>query len=76
MPETGEIAKLANQIYLEHREAIELIYQHKPDYPTHIKRVIKEAIGQQEGWLLDKQDERYVRFRPVDWDKFRGPEYR
>ena len=70
VPETGEIAKLANQIYLEHREAIELIYQHKPDYPTHIKRVIKEAIGQQEGWLLDKQDERYVRFRPVDWDKF------
>ena len=33
VPETGEIAKLASQIYLEHRDAIELIYQHKPDYP-------------------------------------------
>lgn len=70
VPETGEIAKLASQIYLEHREAIELIYQHKPDYPTTIRQVIKEAISQQEGWLLDVEDNRHVRFRPADWDRF------
>ena len=70
VPETGEVAKLASQIYLEHREAIELIYQHKPDYPTTIRQVIKETISQQEGWLLDVEDNRNVRFRSADWDRF------
>ena len=70
VPETGEIAKLASQIYLEHREAIELIYQHKPDYHTIIKQVLKEAISQQRGWLLDSEDNTNIRFRPADWDRF------
>ena len=70
VPETGEVAELARQIYLEHREAIELIYRHRPDYRAVIRQVLREAISQQEGWLLDKEDNAFLRFRPVDWDRF------
>ena len=70
VPETGEIAKLASQIYLEHREAIELIYQHRPNYQAVIKQVLREAISQQESWKLDVEGNPFVRFRPIDWDRF------
>ena len=70
MPETGEIAKLASQIYLEHREVIELIYQHRPNYQAVIKQVLREAISQQESWKLDMEDNSFLRFRPIDWDRF------
>ena len=70
VPETGEIAKLARQIYLEHREAIELIYRHRPDYQGEIKQVLREAISRQESWKLDVEGNPFVRFRPIDWDRF------
>ena len=70
VPEDSEIAKLAREIYLEHREAIELINRHKPDYAAEIKQILKEAISQQEGWVLDLEGGAYVRFRSSDWDRF------
>ena len=70
VPDNSEIGELARQIYIEHREAIELIYRHKPNYSAEIKQVLKEAIVQQDGWLLDAAVGAYVRFRPPDWDRF------
>ena len=64
------IAQLARKIYLEHREAIELIYQNKPDYRGDMKRILKQAISQLDGWILDREDPDYIRFRPEDWDKY------
>ena len=70
VPEDSEIAKLAREIYIQHRDAIELINRHKPDYATEIKKILKEAISHQEGWLLDTETGAYVRFRSSDWDRF------
>ena len=68
--ESSEVGELARQIYLEHREVIELISRHKPDYAAEIRQVLKEAISQQDGWLLDTESGSYVRFRSSRWDKF------
>lgn len=68
--ETNKIAELAREIYLEHREAIELIYRHKPNYSAVIKQVLKEAVAQQENWLLDVEGSHHVRFQPRDWGKY------
>ena len=68
--ESSEVGELARQIYLEHREVIELISRHKPDYAAEIRQVLKEAISQQDGWLLDTESGAYVRFRSVRWDRF------
>ena len=68
--ESSEVGELARQIYLEHREAIELISRHKPDYSAEIKQILKEAISQQDGWLLDTESGNRVRFRSSRWDRF------
>ena len=70
VPQTSEIGRLAAEIYLEHREAIELIYQNKPDYRAAIKQILKEAIAEQDDWLLCAESADYVRFRPRKWDSF------
>ena len=66
----SEINRLAREIYLEHREAIELIYRNRPDWTDEAKQIFKEAVAQQEGWVIDREDTDFVRFRPVDWDRF------
>ena len=70
VPETSDIGKLAAEIYLEHREAIELIYQNKPDYRTGIKQIFKEAIAKQKDWSLDVDARDFIRFLPSAWRKF------
>ena len=73
MPDhNSEINRLARQIYLKHREAIELIYRNRPDWTGEAKQIFKEAVAQQEGWAIDREDPDFVRFRPVDWDGFRA----
>ena len=69
VPNNNELQQLARQIYLEHREAIELIYQHKPDYRAEFKRIIKECMAGYDGWQLDGEDASYVRFHPVSWNE-------
>ena len=68
--ESSEVGELARQIYLEHREVIELISRHKPDYSAEIRQILKEAICLQDGWLLDTESGSYVRFRSSRWDRF------
>lgn len=68
--ESSEVGELARQIYLEHREVIELISRHKPDYAADIKQILEEAISQQDDWLLDTESGSYVRFRSSRWDRF------
>ena len=70
VPETSEINKLATEIYLEYRNAIEFISGHKPDYRAGIKEILREAIGKQEGWILCPENNEYVRFKSSDWDQF------
>ena len=68
----SEINRLARRIYLEHRDAIELIYRNRPDWTGEAKQTFKEAVAQQEGWVIDREDPSYVRFRSVDWDRFQA----
>lgn len=70
VPDKSEVVELARQTYLEHREAIELIYRHRPNYSAEIKQVFKESVAQQDGWLLDAEGGAFVRFRPSGWERF------
>lgn len=70
VPESTEMRQLARQIYLEHREAVDLIYANKPNYVNEAKQIFKEAIAAHGGWELDREDQYFVRFRSADWDEF------
>ena len=72
VPDSTEINQLARKIYLEHREAIELIYQHKPDFVDEAKRVLREAIRHQTDWSLVQEGTLFLQFRPWKWADYQS----
>ncbi len=64
------IAELVRKIYLEHREAIELIIQHKPNLVDEMKQIFRDAIKRQDKWRLDCEDVGFLRFQSTDWGRF------
>lgn len=69
MPETS-VSQLARKIYLEHREAVELIVANRPNWVSEAKQWLKEAVAQQTEWVLDVEDRDFVRFRAREWDQY------
>ncbi|MXY21309.1 MAG: hypothetical protein F4Y49_08245 [Dehalococcoidia bacterium] len=69
MPETS-LTQQARKIYLEHREAIDLIAANKPDYMADTMQWLKEAIEQQPEWKLDIEVPKSVRFLSTNWDRY------
>ena len=72
VPDSTEINQLARKIYLEHREAIELIYQHKPNFVDETKLVLREAIRHQTNWSLDQEYPLFLQFRPREWADYQS----
>lgn len=70
VPESNEIAELARKIYLENREAIELLIRHKPNYIEEMKQEFRVAIGDISGLSLDCEDSGFLRFRSLEWNDF------
>ena len=71
VPDTNtNIREMVRAIYSEHKEAIELIIQHKPDYIAEMKERFRAAIKQQLKWIPDWEEPKIVFFRSADWDRF------
>ena len=64
------IAELARKIYFEHRQAIELIIQCKPDFADETKPILREAIAQHQRLKFDSEGPNIIRVRSADWDQF------
>lgn len=67
----SDIAELCRKIYKQHRQAIDLIYEHRPDLRSDIEDLIKHLIQEtvQQGNLeQDSIDKRWIRFAPQEWD--------
>ena len=69
MPDTS-LPQVARRIYLEHREAMDEIIAHKPDWVAEAKQWLKEAVAQHREWKLDIEGTGFVRFRSTDWDQY------
>ena len=67
----SDIAELCRKIYKQHRQAIDLIYEHRPDLRSDIAdflgTLIKECL-QDKDINQDDSDRRYTRFAPKEWD--------
>ena len=66
VPETS-LPQLARKIYLEHRDAIELLNQYKPDFIAEAKKLFQESISRRSGWTVLYEQNRYMGFRPDSW---------
>jgi hypothetical protein len=65
----SEIARLCQQIYRQHRTALDLIYEHRPDLQTIIRSALEDVIKSQSEFALDHCSKSLVRFYPTRWDK-------
>ena len=71
VPDT-EVKRMATRIYLQHREAIDLIYRHKEDYIDGLSKIFREAINHQEGWELigERASNKLLAFIDTSWKEF------
>ena len=67
----SEIAKLCQKIYKQHRQALDLIYEHRPDLQLEISEFLQQMIKdsvEEKNIVEDYSDKRYIRFAPKEWD--------
>ncbi len=72
MPDS-EIAQLCRKIYKQHRQALDLIYEHRPDFQLAISDYLQQLITEHEKAGKIKKDDstkKYSRFAISEWDKF------
>ena len=70
VPDTT-VETLATRIYLQHREAIDLIIRNREAYVQDLKQFCREAIPEQSGWgIPDSPQEKMVGFFHNDWNDF------
>ena len=70
-----EIVKLCQEIYKEHKTALDLIFENRPDRLQNVSEIFKAwcETKDKEGvlyWDKDKSSKSYVRFRTPFMDKF------
>ncbi len=67
----SEIAKLCQKIYKQHRQALDLIYEHRPDLQLEISEFLQQMIEDsrnEKNIVKDDSDKRYIRFTPKEWE--------
>ena len=69
MPDTS-IDRRARRIYLEHREALDRIFDNKPNWIEKTKPMLREAVAKYPFWKLERETAQFVRFLATDWDEF------
>lgn len=57
----SEIEKICQDIYYKHQEALDLIFQYKPDIYLEISKYLKELI-REKGLILDDSNKTAIRF--------------
>ena len=66
----SEIAQLCRKIYKQHRQALDLIYEHRPDFQLEISDFLQQLIQENYENNIEKDTctKREIRFTPKEWD--------
>jgi hypothetical protein len=63
----SQIADLCRRIYQKHKQALDLIYEHRPDQQQEVADLLKGLIGEA-GFRLTWTAKRLIDFIPPEWD--------
>ncbi len=69
--ENSEVAQLARRIYQAHKQALDLIFEHRPDALADISVAVRERLAAQKdelGIIPMAINKGYVRFIPREWN--------
>jgi hypothetical protein len=67
----SEIAELCRKLYREHQEALDLIYEHRPDVQydvyEHLMKIVQDS-AEEHGLLRQHSGKSQIHFTVKDWD--------
>ena len=63
----SQIAELAKGIYEKHKQAIDIIIEHRPDQATEVGRRLEEMIRAESSLVPDHCTKSAIRFFPKEW---------
>lgn len=61
MPDS-EIEEICKKIYQKHRQALDLIFQYKPDIESEVSKIVQDLVNKDSSLILDTAGKTYVRF--------------
>ncbi len=64
----SEIAELCKRIYRKHQQALDLIYEYRPDQQQAIRELLEQLVKDQPELISDHSSKSYIRFIHRDWD--------
>jgi hypothetical protein len=64
----SEISELCRRIYAKHKQALDLIYEHRPDRQQTVRELLEDWIKQNPELELDHCTKSYIRFVPKRLD--------
>lgn len=62
------VAELCQKLYARHKEALDLIYEHRPDRVQRVREFLEDDIRKDEKLALDHCSKSYIRFIPKTLD--------
>ena len=66
----SETAELCRKLYKRHKQAFDLIFEHKPDLQAHLCEEITSFVSNETPEIiLDHCSKAYLRFTPANWDQ-------
>ncbi len=64
----SDIAKLCLDIYANHKKALDLIYEHRPDLQSELRPRIEGIVKRNSSLEIDSSSKSVIRFIPKVWD--------
>jgi len=64
----SDVAELCRSIYQKHRQALDLIFEHRPDQQIQIRDYVRSLILKQSGIKYYNEARHYVNFGLNDWN--------
>ena len=66
--EDSEIQELCRRLYQNHRRALDLIFNHRPDRAAEVAQAIEKCIRSRKDWIPGQLSKTYLKFLPVCMD--------
>jgi hypothetical protein len=67
----SEIAELCRRIYQKHKQALDLIFDHRPDQQATLREFLETLIKENPELLPDFSNKQCVRFTSKNWESFK-----
>jgi hypothetical protein len=64
----SEIAELCRNIYVKHRQALDLIFEHRPDEQAAMHDVLLSLVRSGSGIIPERSSKSAIRFVPEEWN--------